>query len=324
VLFVLVVNSDTKSFKRKAVLKTATSQLTLFSLLSVKRCSPLRSYFSRPVPCCRAARTVPQRFAACNRTQGPCLHRVQRRLDGLIPEGRTRACPRLVAGLNAASGCRGKDRKACVGTLSRGRASSLARQERPRGRPSRRRQSPITTISHASTEDAPKGAIQSRKQTERITETEGSVTLRACFTRESPWFDSRAPMALLSDLRRSERDGEPRGQRNGECKVGRRTSGTKRSSVVHLDGLRRAPEEGRSLRLTSRCTTNAGAIPARAKALGPEALARAIRPRRRRAVHARRSPPGVSDRREPGSAEKEREPKRVHQLIVPATERARE
>src|SRR5207248_1477476 len=58
------------------------------------------------------------------------------------------------------------------------------------------------------------------------------------------------------------------------------------------------------------------------KALGPEALARAMRHRRWRAVHARRSRPAVSDRREPGSAEKEREPKRVHRLIVPATRRA--
>jgi hypothetical protein len=59
-----------------------------------------------------------------------------------------------------------------------------------------------------------------------------------------------------------------------------------------------------------------------AKALGLEALARAVRHRRWRAVHARRSRPGVSDRREPGSAEKEREPKPVHRLIVPATRRA--
>ena len=61
--------------------------------------------------------------------------------------------------------------------------------------------------------------------------------------------------------------------------------------------------------------------PRGAKALGPEALARAIRHRRWRAVHARRSRPAVSDRREPGSAEKQREPKRVHPLIVPATRR---
>jgi hypothetical protein len=59
-----------------------------------------------------------------------------------------------------------------------------------------------------------------------------------------------------------------------------------------------------------------------AKALGPEALARAVRHRRWRAVHARRSRPDVSDPREPGSAEKEREPERVHRLIVPATRRA--
>lgn len=58
------------------------------------------------------------------------------------------------------------------------------------------------------------------------------------------------------------------------------------------------------------------------KALGPEALARAVRHRRWRAVHARRSRPDVSDPREPGSAEKEREPERVHRLIVPATRRA--
>ena len=58
------------------------------------------------------------------------------------------------------------------------------------------------------------------------------------------------------------------------------------------------------------------------RGLGLEALAHAVRHRRRRAVHARRSRPGVSDRREPGSAEKEREPKRVHRLIVPATRRA--
>jgi hypothetical protein len=58
-----------------------------------------------------------------------------------------------------------------------------------------------------------------------------------------------------------------------------------------------------------------------AKALGPEALARAMRHRRWRAVHARRSRPAVSDRPEPGSAEKKREPKRVHRLIVPATRR---
>src|SRR6266550_8450463 len=56
-------------------------------------------------------------------------------------------------------------------------------------------------------------------------------------------------------------------------------------------------------------------------ALGPEALARAMRHRRWRAVHARRSRPAVSDRREPGGAEKKREPKRVHRLIVPATRR---
>jgi len=61
--------------------------------------------------------------------------------------------------------------------------------------------------------------------------------------------------------------------------------------------------------------------PRGAKALGPEALARAMRHRRWRAVHARRSRPAVSDRREPGSAEKKREPKRVHRLIVPATRR---
>jgi hypothetical protein len=61
--------------------------------------------------------------------------------------------------------------------------------------------------------------------------------------------------------------------------------------------------------------------PGGAKALGPEALARAMRHRRWRAVHARRSRPAVSDRREPGSAEKKREPKRVHRLIVPATRR---
>ena len=59
-----------------------------------------------------------------------------------------------------------------------------------------------------------------------------------------------------------------------------------------------------------------------AKALGPEALARALRHRRWRAVHARRSRPDVSDPREPGSAEKEREPERLHRLIVPATRRA--
>ena len=58
------------------------------------------------------------------------------------------------------------------------------------------------------------------------------------------------------------------------------------------------------------------------RGLGLEALAHSVRHRRRRAVHARRSRPGVSDRREPGSAEKEREPKRVHRLIVPATRRA--
>jgi hypothetical protein len=56
-----------------------------------------------------------------------------------------------------------------------------------------------------------------------------------------------------------------------------------------------------------------------ATALGPEALARAIRHRRWRAVHARGSRPGVSDRREPGSAKKEREPKRVHRPSVPTT-----
>ena len=61
--------------------------------------------------------------------------------------------------------------------------------------------------------------------------------------------------------------------------------------------------------------------PRGAKALGPEALARAMRHRRWRAVQARRSRPAVSDRREPGSAEKKREPKRVHRLIVPATRR---
>jgi hypothetical protein len=49
-----------------------------------------------------------------------------------------------------------------------------------------------------------------------------------------------------------------------------------------------------------------------AKALGPEALARAVSHRRWRAVHARRSRPDVSDPRKPGSAEKEREPERVH------------
>jgi hypothetical protein len=61
-----------------------------------------------------------------------------------------------------------------------------------------------------------------------------------------------------------------------------------------------------------------------AKALGPEALARAIRHRRWRAIHARRSRPGVSDRREPGSAEQEREPKRVHRTSVPTTRRPTE
>ena len=55
------------------------------------------------------------------------------------------------------------------------------------------------------------------------------------------------------------------------------------------------------------------------RASGPETLARAMRHRRWRAVHARRSRPGVTDRREPGSAKKKREPKRVHRLIVPAT-----
>jgi hypothetical protein len=61
---------------------------------------------------------------------------------------------------------------------------------------------------------------------------------------------------------------------------------------------------------------------ARAKTLGPETLARAMRHRRRWAVHAWRSRQGVSDRHEPGSAEEEREPKRVHRLIVPVTRRA--
>ncbi len=61
---------------------------------------------------------------------------------------------------------------------------------------------------------------------------------------------------------------------------------------------------------------------ANASELGPETLARAMRHRRRRAVHARRSRQGVSDRHEPGSAEEEREPKRVHRLIVPVTRRA--
>jgi hypothetical protein len=60
-----------------------------------------------------------------------------------------------------------------------------------------------------------------------------------------------------------------------------------------------------------------------AKASGLEPFAGAVRHRRWRAVHARRSRPGVSDRREPGSAEKKGEPKRVHRLIVPATRRAR-
>jgi hypothetical protein len=59
-----------------------------------------------------------------------------------------------------------------------------------------------------------------------------------------------------------------------------------------------------------------------AKPLGPEALARAIGHRRWRAVHARRSRPGVSDRRQPGRGEKEREPERVHRSSVPATRRA--
>jgi hypothetical protein len=59
-----------------------------------------------------------------------------------------------------------------------------------------------------------------------------------------------------------------------------------------------------------------------AKALGPEALARAVRHRRRRAIHTRRSRPDVSNPRKPGSAEEEREPERVHQSIVPATRRA--
>jgi hypothetical protein len=63
-------------------------------------------------------------------------------------------------------------------------------------------------------------------------------------------------------------------------------------------------------------------VAAAAKALGPETLARAIRHRRWRAVHTRRSRPGVSDRREPGSAEKEGEPERVHRWSVPATRRA--
>jgi hypothetical protein len=58
--------------------------------------------------------------------------------------------------------------------------------------------------------------------------------------------------------------------------------------------------------------------------LGPEALARAIRERRWRAVHARCSRPGVSDRREPGSAEEKREPKGVHRLSVPATRELRQ
>ncbi len=55
---------------------------------------------------------------------------------------------------------------------------------------------------------------------------------------------------------------------------------------------------------------------------GPEALARTLRHRRRRAVQARCSRQGVSDPREPGSAEKEREPKRVHRLMMPTTRRA--
>jgi hypothetical protein len=55
---------------------------------------------------------------------------------------------------------------------------------------------------------------------------------------------------------------------------------------------------------------------------GSEALSRAVRHRLWRAVHARRSRPGVTDRREPGRTEKEREPKRVHRRIVPATRRA--
>lgn len=59
-----------------------------------------------------------------------------------------------------------------------------------------------------------------------------------------------------------------------------------------------------------------------AKASGPEALARAVRHRRRRAVHARRSRPDVGNPRKPGSAEEEREPERVHRSIVPATRRA--
>jgi hypothetical protein len=59
-----------------------------------------------------------------------------------------------------------------------------------------------------------------------------------------------------------------------------------------------------------------------AKPSGPKALARAIRHRRWRHLHARRSRPGVSDRRQPGRGEKKREPERVHPSSVPATRRA--
>ena len=49
-----------------------------------------------------------------------------------------------------------------------------------------------------------------------------------------------------------------------------------------------------------------------ASALGPEARARAIRHRRWRTLHARRSRPRVRDRREPRSGQKKCDPERVH------------
>src|SRR5215831_18180698 len=60
----------------------------------------------------------------------------------------------------------------------------------------------------------------------------------------------------------------------------------------------------------------------RAKALGPEALARVVRHRGWRTVRAGRAGPDVCDRGEPGCPEKEREPERGHRAIVPVTRRA--
>ena len=80
-------------------------------------------------------------------------------------------------------------------------------------------------------------------------------------------------------------------------------------------GRERSREHRRAARLV-------GASSLGSRGLDPEAIARAIRHRGWRSVHAWRSRPDVSDRRQPRRGEEKREPERAHRSSVPAARRS--